>query len=369
MRPEEEILRILRKAEIDLLATLPCEKIKELLDRIPGRFTQVPLTREEEGVGICAGAFLSGLRPGMVIQSAGIGNMVNALCSLTKYYGFPLPVLASWRGVYKEKVAAHKVLGKALPKLLEALDIRYREIHTREDIPLIAEVVEDAYREEKPSFALLSPGLWRGSGRELAPERVPRAAEYRGVAPEPRLTRYGVLKAASPYIEGKAVVCNLGFPCRELYKVLDQESNFYMLGSMGMCSPIALGMALGTDKEVIAVEGDGSLLMNPGTMATIALMRPPNLTILAIDNNAYGSTGNQPTVTAGGADLEMVARGFGIENTVKVSGRREILEALEDKKPGPRFIHVIAKPGNADVPHLSLSQEEIKARVMGFLRK
>ncbi len=369
MRPEEEILRALRKAGMALVVTLPCEKVKKLLEKLPEEFSQVPLTREEEGVGICAGAYLSGLRPGMLIQSAGVGNMVNALCSLTLYYGFPLPVLVSWRGVGREKVAAHKVLGGALPRLLAALKISWREIHTREDIPLINDVVEEAFQEERPSFALLSPRLWSEPGEDLSPERTLKHRIYEGSAPSPTLTRYEVLMAASPYLKGKPVVCNLGFPCRELYDVLDQESNFYMLGSMGMCSAIALGMALGTDKEVVAVEGDGSLLMNPGTLGTIGLIQPPNLTLLAIDNGAYGSTGNQPTVTTWGADLEMIARGFGIENTAKVSGGEEILEALRDKKSGPRFIHVLARPGNEDVPHLSLSQQVIKTRVMEFLRK
>jgi sulfopyruvate decarboxylase subunit beta len=369
LRPEEEVLRILKEAELEVIATLPCEKVKRLLEGVPEGFIQVPLTREEEGVGICAGAYLSGLRPGMLIQSAGVGNMVNALCSLTKYYRFPLPILVSWRGVYKEKVAAHKVLGKALPRLLAALDIPWREIQTRRDIPLIKDVVEGAFLQEKPFFGLLSPKLWSGGGEDLCPERDLKERRYEARALSPRLTRFEVLQAVSPYLEGKPVVCNLGFPCRELYAVLDQESNFYMLGSMGMCSPIALGVALGTDKEVVAVEGDGSLLMNPGTMATIAMLNPSNLTIIAIDNGAYGSTGNQPTLTARGADLEMVARGFGMEETIKVSEEEDIMKALRNRKSGSRFIHVLAKPGNADVPHLPLSEEEIKSRFMEFLRR
>lgn len=369
MKPEERVLEILKEEGIELLATLPCEKVKKLLEEVQEEFLHVPLTREEEGVGICAGAYLAGLKPGMLVQSAGVGNMVNALCSLTKYYRLPLPVLVSWRGIHMEKVAAHTVLGKALPALLAALDIPCREIHAREDLPLLREAVEEAYQGETPSFALLSPRLWGKPGGDLHPERPARMVDYRGRPPPPRLTRYEVLQAAAPYLKGKAVVCNLGFPCRELYTIIDQESNFYMLGSMGMCSPIALGMALGAKKEVVAVDGDGSLLMNPGTMATVAHMRPSNLTILAIDNAAYGSTGNQPTATAWGVDLEMTARSLGIENTAKAAGREEILSALRDGKPGPRFIHVLAKPGNADVPHLPLSQEEIKTRVMEFLRR
>ena len=91
---------------------------------------------------------------------------------------------------------------------------------------------------------------------------------------------------------------NLGWPSKELYAVKHQPSNFYMLGSMGMVTPIGLGIALSSSKDVIVIDGDGSLLMNPGTLATAASLAPKNLTILAIDNGAYGSTGNQPTLAS-----------------------------------------------------------------------
>ena len=77
-----------------------------------------------------------------------------------------------------------------------------------------------------------------------------------------------------------------------------------MLGSMGMATPIGLGIALSSAREVVVVDGDGSLLMNPGTLAVCAAAAPKNLTILAIDNGAYGSTGSQPTHAATCVDLE-----------------------------------------------------------------
>ena len=110
------------------------------------------------------------------------------------------------------------------------------------------------------------------------------------------LTRYDIIKIIAPYLEGKVVVSNLGWPSKELYAIKHQPSNFYMLGSMGMATPIGLGIALTSKKEVVVIDGDGSLLMNPGTLATAASLAPKNLTILAIDNGAYGSTGNQPTL-------------------------------------------------------------------------
>ncbi|MFQ5975644.1 MAG: thiamine pyrophosphate-binding protein, partial [Candidatus Hydrothermarchaeales archaeon] len=89
MNPEEEVVQILKKGGVDLAATLPCDKAKQLYNLIPRHFRHVPLTREEEGVGICAGAHLAGARPLMLIQSSGLGNMINALGSLTKTYQLP----------------------------------------------------------------------------------------------------------------------------------------------------------------------------------------------------------------------------------------------------------------------------------------
>ncbi|MDA8423584.1 MAG: thiamine pyrophosphate-binding protein, partial [Nitrospiraceae bacterium] len=77
-RPEEELIALLKKQGVDFTASLPCEKIKTLLEMIGQSFPHIPLTREEEGVGICAGAALSGKQPAMFVQSSGIGNMINA---------------------------------------------------------------------------------------------------------------------------------------------------------------------------------------------------------------------------------------------------------------------------------------------------
>jgi sulfopyruvate decarboxylase subunit beta len=141
-----------------------------------------------------------------------------------------------------------------------------------------------------------------------------------------------------------------------------------MLGSMGMVSPIGLGISLCSEREVVVIDGDGSLLMNPGVLATAAHFAPENLTILAIDNSSYGSTGSQKTLTGSCVDLELVARGFGIGNTVKVSTREELIDAMRSEKKGLKFIHALALPGNRDVPNIPLGHIAIKDEVMNFLR-
>lgn len=372
MNPEERVIQAMRSSGVNFVASLPCEKVRALLELLPKHFKHVPLTREEEGVGICAGAALAGVKPAMLVQNSGLGNMVNALASLTKYYKFPLALLISWRGVYKEKIEAQKVMGYYAPRILSALEIKYDKVLEMEQLSLVEPALKETYEKSEIRAVLFSPKVWEASklrGKEAPTKRRIRAIVTRIKKVQPKLTRFEILKIAAPYLEGKAVVCNLGFPCKELYGVKHQRSNFYMLGSMGMTSPIALGIALNTRKQVVAIDGDGSLLMNPGTLATIAQTAPKNLTILAIDNAVYGSTGNQPTATGRSVDLEHLARGFGIKNAYKVAAKSELLTVLENLGSGPNFIHAVAKPRNAKLSDIPLSAEEIKRGVEEFLRE
>ena len=111
------------------------------------------------------------------------------------------------------------------------------------------------------------------------------------------MRRYELLKSIYPIIFEELVICNIGIPSQELYQIGDHENFFYMLGSMGLCSSIGLGVSLNTKKNVIAIEGDGGLLMNLGSLVTIANNAPGNFNLLIIDNEVYGSTGNQSTYT------------------------------------------------------------------------
>jgi sulfopyruvate decarboxylase subunit beta len=375
-RPEEELLAILKKHGVDFTASLPCEKIKTLLEMVAASFHHLPLTREEEGVGICAGAALAGRRPAMFVQSSGIGNMINALLSLTQFYELPLAIFVSQRGIYKEKIEAQFPMGQRLPAMLTGAGITYTEIHSIDDISKVDQKLKDVYDRNIIHAFLMSPAVWEGSVdcETSQAECGMRSAECESAvgkrqdALKPTYTRYEIIKIISPYLDGKVVVSNLGWPSKELYAIKHQPSNFYMLGSMGMATPIGLGIALSSNKEVVVIDGDGSLLMNPGTLATAASVYPRNLTIVAIDNGAYGSTGNQPTLARSCVDLEQVARGFGFKNTITVAGEQELVEVMKRSREGLTFIHVLAVPGNKDVPNIPVHHLEIKKQVQEFLR-
>jgi len=369
--PEEKLIEILQKAGVDFTASLPCEKIKALIDMTATAFFHVPLTREEEGVGICAGAALAGKKPAMFIQSSGVGNLLNALLSLTGFYELPLALFISHRGGYEEKIEAQVPMGKNLAAVLEAAGISCSEISSAKDFTVIKRKLPALYKKNDIHAFLLSPAIWAESSAVASPPVVKRPVSWplnfpKKPADKPAFTRYEILKMLAPKFEGKVVVCNLGIPSKELYRIKDQPSNFYMLGSMGMATPIGLGISLSSKRDVIVIDGDGSLLMNPGTLGTAAAFAPDNLTILAIDNSSYGSTGGQATLTGSCADLELIARGFGIKDTVRAWTEKQITHCIQ-KGRSMRFVHIPALPGNRDVSTIPLDRLEIKKRVSKFL--
>ena len=136
------------------------------------------------------------------------------------------------------------------------------------------------------------------------------------------------------------VVANLGPTTDELWHAGQRDRNFYTYGSMGLCSSIALGMALSCEERVVSLDGDGSLLMNMGTIATIGREKPANLLIVVWDNEQWAQTGFQASHTAFNTDLEEVAQGCGIVKTATVWDEEELAtvfaQALEED--GPWFI-------------------------------
>jgi len=162
-QPENEVLNILQENGYDFVVTHPCSKFSALLKAVEEepRMRAIPVTREEEGVGICAGAYLAGKKPFMLIQSSGLGNSFNALASLIKTYKMPLLILASYRGYYHEIIPAQKPLGSALPNMLEAIEIPFHIISkSHEEFEMT--IIEHS-NDEHPYVILLSPEFFKNA--------------------------------------------------------------------------------------------------------------------------------------------------------------------------------------------------------------
>ena len=136
------------------------------------------------------------------------------------------------------------------------------------------------------------------------------------------------------------VIASLGHPAYDLYAAGDRPANFYTWGSMGLASSIGLGLAMARPGlRVFVLDGDGSLLMNLGSLATIGWVKAPNLVVIVWDNEEYATTGGQDTATAHGADLEAAARAMGVAaETVRTAEAFDAAISRARTEPGPRVI-------------------------------
>jgi len=150
----------------------------------------------------------------------------------------------------------------------------------------------------------------------------------------------------------EAVVAGIGNANFDLWACGQRPQNFYMLGSMGLAIPIALGVAIAQPlRHVIALEGDGSLLMQLGCLTTVAMRAPKNLTMIVWDNGIYQITGGQPTSSASTADLVAISRGAGIANAAWAADEDEfdrlVAAALNDGGPSLIVARIDDKPAVA----------------------
>lgn len=153
----------IKNAGIDFIVSLPCINLCNLLDLIDddSEITHIPVTREEEGLGICAGAYMSGKRVAILMQNSGLGNCVNALASLFELYNLPIVMIMSHRGTKGESIVGQIPMGKATPKILKSLDIEYfKPKHPDEALNLISSSWDLAIKNLKPIAILLEINFW-----------------------------------------------------------------------------------------------------------------------------------------------------------------------------------------------------------------
>jgi thiamine pyrophosphate-dependent acetolactate synthase large subunit-like protein len=164
----------------------------------------------------------------------------------------------------------------------------------------------------------------------------------------------------------EAVIGGIGNANFDLWASGQRPQNFYMLGSMGLTIPIALGVAIAQPRRhVVALEGDGSLLMQLGCLATVAMRMPKNLTIVVWDNGIYQITGAQPTASATTADLVAIARGSGLANSAWAADEddfdRLFTSALKGGGPSLIAVRIDSQPG---VGATDRDPVQIRARFM-----
>jgi len=166
------------------------------------------------------------------------------------------------------------------------------------------------------------------------------------------LDRRSVVSSLLKDRKGMVAVGGLGASTNDMAAAGDHDRNFYLWGGMGGAVMMGLGLALAQpDTPVVVITGDGEMLMGMGSLATVGLQKPGNLSIVVLDNEAYGETGGQVSHTASVADLVGVAKACGISDARAMTTLAEIAAfavSLQDVKAGPRFANVKIDAANLE---------------------
>jgi len=379
-----ELLKILKDEGIEFYASFPDRWLAPLLVELDGDpgIIHVPATIEREAMGIAVGAQLAGMRSALVMQNSGIGNLLNDWASLALNYRIPVPWIVSQRGSEGEHVETQKVWNGVLIDILSAAGIPSQVCSSPAELARVVPVIRRGYKTEQ-SVALLFPhSFWKEDLAKVSRRGIPLADSSSALGvhhrsglldPEERIPvddwrRYEALELIMQRLTDQFTFVNIGDPCKEVFEIRDRPENFYMLGSLGMLTPLGVGFSLaygarGGRRKTVVLDGDGSQLMNLGALGTFARERP-NLTLIVLDNESHGSTGDQPSLTRGTVDLEAVATALGVEKVTTVGNRRDLERHLATVlgEPGPSLTVVKVRPGAPQTSAVSLTPLEIRDR-------
>lgn len=165
INPSLAVYHGLKRAGVDFAASVPCVNLQELLSLVSDDpdIIHIPVTREEEGVGLCAGAWMGGRRPALLMQNSGLGNSINALASLDFLYEIPLIMIISHRGCEGEPIIGQVPMGRLTPKLLDAMEIPRFSPSPAEAEETVAQAWNLAKTQRRPVAILLDLQFWRSA--------------------------------------------------------------------------------------------------------------------------------------------------------------------------------------------------------------
>lgn len=332
------LLDLLKQQNYRFFSGVPCSNFADLFEQVSRDqdMTSVPAANEGSALAFAVGAALAGRRSVVALQNSGLGNIINPLTSLVQVNCIPTLLLVSVRGHVEEPEdePQHRIMGANTHALLDQLAIPWSEFDgTSQSLMAALMKAEEAFKRSL-SFAILvrkgqlSAGLGVVTGSEQRAEGYPLSV---GSALEI------VSEALQP---ADLVVSTTGFISRELFRRSDRPGNFYMQGSLGHCSAVAAGVALAhPSRRVVALDGDGAVLMHMGVLSTIGHASPPNFLHIVLDNEGYVSTGKQES-TSVTSSLEAVAMACGYRAVSRSVTAEELGEAIVRSlsTEGPNFL-------------------------------
>ena len=165
MSVNEKIVADLVNNKIEFVTTVPCKQLAGVIDQIENAagIFHIPSNKEDEGMGLCAGAYMGGKRSAIIMQNTAIGVTINTLVTLIQYYHIPLPMLISYRGELGEPVACQAEMAVHTKALLAQLNIPTYHFHQADDVNEFDAILEYCFMCKKPVAILTDASFWKGA--------------------------------------------------------------------------------------------------------------------------------------------------------------------------------------------------------------
>lgn len=366
--------KILHNNNIEFFTGVPDSLLKEFclcLDHSLPNNSHIIAANEGNAISIAAGHYLATKKIPMVyMQNSGLGNAVNPLLSLcdSEVYGIPMLLMIGWRGepgVIDEP--QHLKQGKIQTELLETMGIPYKIINSesKDCETAITDLLIKSKKNSSPVALLIKKNTFQKFNKNIS-------------SVNEGMKREEALNIILDKIKtNNIVVSTTGKTSREIFELREfkkqsHSSDFLTVGSMGHCSSIALGIAIAKPKrQVICIDGDGSLIMHLGSITTIASLRPENFRYILLNNGVHESVGGQDTA-AKNVDLSAIINSLKLSEIFKAGSVSELKSCFDDflSIEGPSFIEVKIQPGSReDLGRPTIKPIVNKDNFMRFLDK
>ncbi len=369
-----QFFRLLADNNVDFFTGVPDSLLKQLclcIDDNVSNDKHIIAANEGNAIALATGYHLGTGKMALVyMQNSGLGNAINPLLSLAdpEVYSIPMLMLIGWRGEPGVKdEPQHVKQGKVQLDLLDSINLRYDIIFAddTEWQQKITKGIDIAVSENRPYAIVVKKGTFEKYN--IVEDKVETEL----------MTREEALEILLKQIPDDAVIVSTtGKTSREIFEIREKNNephfkDFLMVGSMGHCSSIALGIALAQPKrKVICIDGDGAFLMHMGSLATIGKSQPSNFYHILMNNYVHESVGGQKTVIDS-IDVIGIVKSTNYKDINSIGTPDELLKNLGDffNNSGPGFLEIKLKPGSrTDLGRPTIKPIDNKRNLIEFLK-
>jgi len=338
----KNLFKILVKKKVNFFTGVPDSILKSLSKILEkkNKKNHIVATNEGSAISIGIGYHLATNKiPCVYLQNSGIGNALNPLISIAhrKVYSVPMLLLIGWRGSPKFKdEPQHKVKGAITKKLLHLMNIKYLLLKNENDLKKLGKIIDKSKKSNTPVACLIQKNTLIYKKENNVKNLISNKCK-----------REEVINCLLTTIKKNTnIVSTTGFTSRELMQIRSAKNlkigkDFYMVGGMGHAAMVALGASLFTTKQVVCLDGDGSLLMHMGSLNTVGFLANKNFKHILLNNNSHESVGGQVT-NAEKINFDKLTKSLGYKKYFLIKQKKELNKKISSfiNSNGPSFLEI-----------------------------